>query len=471
MAALSTSIILRPVLLAVLLVDAAEAAENLKRRGEFLSSISAGGHFVTGFDKDKSRPSKPLLVRVPSRFFEASSACSSATHCSIICEELIGKGNDKAKVAPVVEEVERLEQQRLEAAAAGSRQTTTFKLEPCTAWNGGRGLGEIPGLELASLKKEQEGAATMRHLPGARFFHAFPRGSAFLARWDPIRELFVLLQRRFVQAVGYPLNAGELAGKLGPSRAYGDLSYLHVMFAPEGEVAMALGAPQFLYSRLDPDAAVLGVDWKVTYGTPSEVPALVHAVSLFDDPRDGYPSLLGYGRRIPLLASMAKRAFKSMLREEPDFNVEDADEDDDDDDDEDYTCEGSDDEDDWDVCSGDEDPATPDPGSSGGPSTSSGTTSTECIPPNPFIFTPEVLHDWRKQTLPERKSTIITMVNRVLTYHHVAFSVRNVATPVDPEEVGAVAARKEGREAALALRPRWRDDRAVYLSLHPVGVR
>jgi len=221
MAALSTSIILRPVLLAVLLVDAAEAAENLKRRGEFLSSISAGGHFVTGFDKDKSRPSKPLLVRVPSRFFEASSACSSATHCSIICEELIGKGNDKAKVAPVVEEVERLEQQRLEAAAAGSRQTTTFKLEPCTAWNGGRGLGEIPGLELASLKKEQEGAATMRHLPGARFFHAFPRGSAFLARWDPIRELFVLLQRRFVQAVGYPLNAGELAGKLGPSRAYG----------------------------------------------------------------------------------------------------------------------------------------------------------------------------------------------------------------------------------------------------------
>jgi hypothetical protein len=37
-------------------------------------------------------------------------------------------------------------------------------------------------------------------------------------------------------------------------------------------------------------------------------------------------------------------------------------------------------------------------------------------------------------------------------------------------EVGAVAARKEGREAALALRPRWRDDRAVYLSLHPVGV-
>ena len=64
MAALSTSIILRPLLLAVLLVDAAEAAENLKRRGEFLSSRAPHGPRVALATLSPSGRRHPLRIRV-----------------------------------------------------------------------------------------------------------------------------------------------------------------------------------------------------------------------------------------------------------------------------------------------------------------------------------------------------------------------------------------------------------------------
>ena len=57
-----------------------------------------------------------------------------------------------------------------------------------------------------------------------------------------------------MQTRDYPLNVGELAGRVGPADSgkagVTDLSYLHIVFTEAAEVAMALGVPQGLAKHM-----------------------------------------------------------------------------------------------------------------------------------------------------------------------------------------------------------------------------
>ena len=98
------------------------------------------------------------------------------------------------------------------------------------------------------------GSTFVHHLTESNFFHAFPRRIIQLYTWDSTTGKFYLVAWRLVQTRDYPLNVGELAGRVGPADSgkagVTDLSYLHIVFTEAAEVAMALGVPQGLAKHM-----------------------------------------------------------------------------------------------------------------------------------------------------------------------------------------------------------------------------
>jgi hypothetical protein len=76
------------------------------------------------------------------------------------------------------------------------------------------------------------GSTFVHHLTESNFFHAFPRRIIQLYTWDSTTGKFYLVAWRLVQTRDYPLNVGELAGRVGPADSgkagVTDLSYLHI---------------------------------------------------------------------------------------------------------------------------------------------------------------------------------------------------------------------------------------------------
>ena len=119
-------------------------------RSDFLTSISQGGAFIQRFAGDHV-----LLVRNPARFFEPSDVCHTSSTCSVECNSLTGTANPAAAIPAVVREVERVEQERLEAAAAArAKKKVTIALM--------RQLAAALGIARASTLKSKEAHGTLK---------------------------------------------------------------------------------------------------------------------------------------------------------------------------------------------------------------------------------------------------------------------------------------------------------------------
>ena len=320
-------------------------------RSDFLTSISQGGAFIQRFAGDHV-----LLVRIPGRFFEPSDVCHTSSTCSVECNSLTGTANPASAIPEVVREVERVEQERLEAAAAASelRKPPAFKLRCISHPYQQRGFSELPGKTAARTNREREPKES-RHLPEDTFFHSFPRSTStavlreearrsnslraapeFLSacdlrrirtptircaagRWDAIEGKFLRIPPRLIQLAGYPTNTGELKGKLGPFKGAAsalDRSYLHVLYTPTGEVAIALGVPQTINAAIKADENIGSPSVKsmtlsdfgratVTFGDACDNQAIVQAIALFDQKFDA--------TAIPLIAGFGERAWQTMV--------------------------------------------------------------------------------------------------------------------------------------------------------------
>ena len=157
------------------------------------------------------------------------------------------------------------------------------------------------------------GSTFVHHLTESNFFHAFPRRIIQLYTWDSTTGKFYLVAWRLVQTRDYPLNVGELAGRVGPADSgkagVTDLSYLHIVFTEAAEVAMALGVPQGLAKHLQ------------TLGPPTFDSDLGPACPVYPGGRAAQVVLDALSKfdrefesaRLPRLASWARKEYMDMF--------------------------------------------------------------------------------------------------------------------------------------------------------------
>jgi hypothetical protein len=124
-------------------------------RMQFLQSISnTDSPLVRGYADDD-----PLLVRVPSRFFETGDVCA-VTGCSMLCASLLGTSNAAASVPPVIAAIEELEQEPKGGAAAssGTAKSRPFNLRCRRYWADSRGIGVNPeGVATGGARRRRGG--------------------------------------------------------------------------------------------------------------------------------------------------------------------------------------------------------------------------------------------------------------------------------------------------------------------------
>jgi len=191
---------------------------------DWLRSISVGGDSTRVIARATSNADGVTLARIDKQFFEDGVPCR-AMRCTMLCF-----------AAPQVV-----------LSAISIRKTDC---QDSKSWGRQRGLGS----ESETVSTFRFGSTFVHHLTESNFFHAFPRRIIQLYTWDSTTGKFYLVAWRLVQTRDYPLNVGELAGRVGPADSgkagVTDLSYLHIVFTEAAEVAMALGVPQGLAKHM-----------------------------------------------------------------------------------------------------------------------------------------------------------------------------------------------------------------------------